>query len=161
MPAISPLNTNVKYVTGSSTVALSSAAYDAGDVVGGIITFSKAIDVENTGGIIKSAKLIDYNFQKTQTDLILFKTKPASSTGIPNHGAAKFPDSDMAEIVGTVKFSTGEYIAFDTNCVAMSYDEVPFNLGSDKNLYGVLITRGTPTYIKTETLPVTLNIQRL
>lgn len=130
-------------VTPTLTVA---GAYTAGDFVGtstAAMTFAGCARVNAGTGCIVSAVLIDKAVQSAACELWLFDTTPA---GLPNDNAA-FTLTDQVTLVGVIPFST--YYANALNSAAMGANlPIQFSCvgAAVKDLYGVLVTRGAPTY---------------
>jgi len=141
----------------SSDISPSTTAYADGDVIGGIITFSDVVN-DIGGGVVKDAVLADTSTVATSLNLFLFNQSP-SSVADDNDGFDP-ADSDLPYIFGRFEFASGSFEQFADNqiCEAAS-NEQPFYT-EDGNLYGVLVSRGTPTYAPNQTLNIRLMVAR-
>jgi hypothetical protein len=145
-------------VTPTLTVA---GAYSANDFVGTSatgMTFAGAARVNTGSGVIQSAVLVDYALQSAPCELWLFDVAPA---GLPADNAA-FTITDAAALtcIGVIPFST--YYASALNSVSYGLNmPIAFRCvgAAVKDIYGVLVTRSTPTYA-TGDLSVRLQISQ-
>lgn len=120
-----------------------AGAYISGDAVGAVMTFSNAL--RNPGGVggtgvLKSVKIADYAKQNAILDLILFRSAP---TAVTDNSPFDPSDADTLKIVAAVQVST--WYSFNDNSYGQA--ECAIDVESDTaDLYGVLVSRGTPTY---------------
>lgn len=138
--------------------AIETSAYASGDLIGEKLTFSDVVKQYDRGGggLVQSSVLVDQAAQEADIDLILFDTDPTGTTFTDN-SALDVADADMDKIVGVVEFRT--YYAFGDNSVGQSLNlALPFILSTGQDLYGALVSRGTPTYAAATDLIVRLNI---
>jgi len=140
-------------VTPTLTVA---GAYSANDFVGTsatAMTFAGVARVNAGSGVIVSAVLIDYALQLAPGELWLFDTAPA---GLPADNAA-FTLTDAATLIGIIPFSTYYASALNSGSAGLNLP-ISFNCvgGAVKDIYGVFVTRGTPTYASGD---VTIRLQ--
>jgi len=144
------------------TPTVTAGAYSANDFVGGKMTFSNAVSLGGQGefgggGVSVSAVVTDEGKQNAALTLVLFDADPTGTT-VTDNGAATVADADLAKIIGTVSLST--YVSFADNSVTSSGAlGLPFKLALSANdLYGFLMTTGTPTYTSTSDIVVKLGI---
>jgi hypothetical protein len=146
----------------SVTPVVTVGAYVAGNCVGGTLTFPAirgALGAYNPssvmalGGMIQTAVLRDKSGNPGTYDLFLFDALPTAQT---DHAAVALVAADLAKCIGVVSFpATMKLGAAATIGVSMlSALEVEFVLQSGGNIYGVLVTRGTPTYASTSDVSV-------
>jgi hypothetical protein len=130
-------------VTASPVLTVASA-YITGDYIGtssSPITFNNVARIAGGTGEIR-AIMYDFAKQSIQTELWLFNdtlTTPADSA------AWSISDADSLKCIGVFSFNT--WYASSLNSICLSDDIIPFKcLNSTSNLYGCLVTRGTPSY---------------
>ncbi len=144
-------------VTSAQTVTASSA-YSAANAVGGKITFSSATRVAAQGGIIQSAVLRDKAGQIVNYDLFLFDADPTSTT-VTDKSAVAINTADLAKVIGVVTLSGASLGAASTMGVITANGlGLAFKLTSGSTMYGILVTRGAPTYASTSDVSVDLVI---
>jgi hypothetical protein len=132
----------------------SGAAYAAGNVVGGLLTFAGMARAAGQGGVLQSALLRDKSGQNASYDLFLFDAAPATPA---DKTAIALSAADLAKCVGVVPFSGPALGAASTMGVISSAGlGLAFRLGAGTSLYGILVTRGTPTYAGTADVSVDL-----
>ena len=135
------------------TPAFTGAAFSANDAVGVKFTIPAAAVIGGGGGVICSAVLVS-KIAFVATDLIIFD---ADYTAPADNAAFALNTADVGKLVGSVVFSAGT--AMGTPSVSQSASlNLSFQSGASGNLYGQLITRGTPTYTAGD-LTVTLIVQ--
>ena len=146
-------------VTRSSVTVtgMTAGLYASGDQVGSVITFANCGVSNGKGGRINSMHVLEKTgTQKVGLELWLFHTSP---TVAGDNNAHSISDADMANCVGVI--TTGNYYdtALNTLSVKSGVNQLYLTSGST-NLYGVLVTRSTPTYGSTTDLIVTLMLDR-
>ena len=132
----------------------SGAAYAAGNVVGGLLTFAGLARAAGQGGVLQSALLRDKSGQNASYDLFLFDAAP-STPG--DKTAVALSAADLAKCVGVVPFSGTALGATATMGVITAAGlGLAYRIGAGTSLYGILVTRGTPTYAGTADVSVDL-----
>lgn len=121
-----------------------SSTYTAGNVVGGLLTFTGAGRDPNNSGIVQDVTL---NFKTVQTgefDLYLFNSNPTASTWADKTAPA-ITDADKLAVIGVVKMTKnnsglGVHTIYKPD--ETTFAPIPF---SGANLYGILVTPGVPS----------------
>jgi hypothetical protein len=132
----------------------SGAAYAAGNVVGGLLAFAGMARAAAQGGVLQSALLRDKSGQNASYDLFLFDSAPTVPT---DKSALALAAADLARCVGVISFSGQALGAASTMGVqTVGGLGLAFKLASGTTLYGILVTRGTPTYAGTADVSVDL-----
>jgi hypothetical protein len=130
----------------------SGAAYASGNAVGGLLAFGPGfVRVTGGGGVLQSAVLFDKSGNNVAYDLFLFDSAPAA----PNDKTAYALGSDLAKAIGSVSFS-GMVAAGTPGLINADGLGKAIKLGGGTTLYGILVTRGTPTYAGSADVTVTL-----
>lgn len=128
----------------------STAAYSSGDLVGGKLTFDVSqFARENEGGVVLDNVLVsDKAAQSANMDLVLFLEDPTTGTVFTDNAAFDIHDDDLSKVAAVVPVTT--HHAFADNNVSRA---VNLDLGlklnqtnTDRNLYGALVSRATPTF---------------
>ena len=137
-------------ITITQTPTITAGAYVAGDAVGGLLTFADAARLTGGGGVIKDVLIIDDAGVSVELELWLFDQ---IFTAIADNAAWAPTEADLENLVTVI--STVDIDYFDASNhtvvpveVARRYDCV----GVD--LFGQLVTRGTPTYDAIDDLTV-------
>jgi len=138
-----------KMTTISKTTSNSTQAYSSGDVVGGKMTFDLSAIRGDKGAIeLDSVVIQDKSTQGADLDLVLFTEDISTGTTLTDNSAFAPADADLANVAAVV--SVTSHAAFSANGVSQANDlKKPIKFGgpnSDMTLYGVLVSRGTPTY---------------
>lgn len=149
------VDTRAKVVRLSATPTVStSPAYSLKDAIGGVMTFSNAVRASGGTARIETVQVADKGQQMAPLDLVLFDRNPGSGTFTDN-AAADPTDTELGYVVAVIP--VGSYADFNDNSVASAPVGVSVVLnGTD--LYGVMVSRGTPTYASTSDVTVTLTI---
>lgn len=132
-----------------------SSAYTAGDAVGGLMTFSGAALSGNAK--ILSVIVIDKGDQKAALNLFLAKS---TFTATADNDPIAISDADALLSIGCVQIVAGDYV--DVGGASVATKQVGlhgFTDGSDADLFGQLVTTGTPTYASTSDLKVILVVE--
>ena len=154
---------HVQYIQEAPTVT--AGAYSAGDAVGGLLVFrnvsfegggrSRRTSPKGSATILDSVVIVDRASQDVQLDLVLFSEE---FTPTADNGAFDPSDADLLNCIGVVKVS--DYSAFNDNSIATkSAIGLPIHLtNASGNLFGQLVTRGTPTYVAITDIAVRIGL---
>jgi len=126
----------------SVTPTLDTSIYASGDSLHTtVLSFANAVRVTGGSGYVDKLVVVDKDLQSIAGELWLFS---ASVTPAAANAAHSISDADAALCVGVIPF--GPYYASALNSVSVSKDiRLPFTVAAT-TLFGILVTRGTPTY---------------
>lgn len=147
----------------TQTLQVDTSIYASGDLIGkhtgGYLTFANVIGI--AGSRLISARLIDQAKQAAAIDLVLFSAVPNTNT-LTDNGALDVSDTDLPSYLGHVSFVAGSYAAFaDNNAAILNNINLAFNPASNlKDIYGLLVSRGTPTFAAATDLAVSITVER-
>lgn len=154
------------FFTATPTIT-SGSAYASGDLIGGKLTFSNAVLSSIRHADIVGAVLRDSSKQSADIDLVIFSADPSATT-FTNDAALAVHADDLGKVVAVVKFRSTDYVAFSANSVGIVDNLAkkarttgttnPSNVFD--NLFGALVSRGTPTYTSTSALTVGITIKQ-
>jgi len=109
-------------------------------------------------GIVTSVKVVDKAANGSAYTLTFFSANPSGTTFTDNATLA-IADSDMAKICSSVELLTTDAVQYSDNCISEKINlvcpvfvSVPYT----GILYGVLIARGSPTYVAITDVSVTI-----
>ncbi len=142
--------------TWAEPTVTTGSAYASGNAVGTLLTFSNAVRNAQWGGIIQSASVIDKSGQSVPYDLILFTSNPSSTT-VTNKSAVAVAGADAFKMLPPIQFSGIVLGAASTNGI-ISVNPSNMFVASTTDIYGILVTRGAPTYSGASDIRVTLYI---
>ena len=152
------------YVQSDGTVTvvsptLDTAAYGAGDLVGGKLTLT---DILPAGGapvsMLVSAVVVDQANQKAALDLVFWKSDPSGTT-FTDQAALDVADADNKKIAGVVSVLATDYVSFADNAIATVKTSLPlFSSNGSRTLYMAVVSRGTPTYATATDMQITLTV---
>jgi len=134
-----------------------SSAYASGNVIGGKLTFSTFGRIAGGSGLIQMGLIqakANYSFA---ADLLLFHTDPAAST-FTDKQALAVNVTDFDKILGAISFGASDWVNAGTPSFAQRFGlAMAYKVASgQQDLYGVLVSRGTPTFGSTSDLKVVL-----
>jgi hypothetical protein len=142
----------------AQTPTLTLTAYNAGDCMGGMMTFNNA--TRQAGGLnkINSVRIIDNHNIKAQLEIWLFD---AAVTFQANHAAMSFSAADMQHWIGVLPVASADYTTLGAVAGAN-----PKNLGLEYTLpgmaiYGQLKCVATPTYTAVDDLTIKIDVEFL
>jgi hypothetical protein len=125
----------------SATPTLDTAIYASGDSLHtAVISFASAVRLSGGAGRVRKVLVIDKDLQSAAGELWLFS---ATVTPAAANAAHSISDGDAALCVGVIPFGT--YYASALNSISIANVEVAINCAAT-TLFGILVTRGTPTY---------------
>lgn len=153
---IRSLSTFIRKTITTST----SPAYSAGDQIDSIQTLSNALIDTGALGAITSVSILDKDNQRAEIDFFFFAVSP-TLVGSDN-AAFDITDANavIAKFLGVATVLSGDYKQSSSNAFATNDRiRIPMkSIAGSKNIYCVLVTRGTPTYSTTSGLEVTFGI---
>lgn len=126
-------------VSVSATPTLDTSAHTSGDCLHtAVISFSGALN--DISGYVEKMVVVDREVQNQPLELWLFN---GSVTPAAANAAHSISDADAAKCIGVI--SSGPYYASALNSVSVA-NSVGLAIRASGGLYGILVTRGTPTY---------------
>lgn len=129
-----------------ATPTISTSAYASGDTVGGVMTFTGA----GNAGTIMTAIIDDKDAESAALELWLFN---ATITPAADNAAHSISDADMAKCIGVIDGFVYHASALNSVGQAVSVG-LAYKLPSGSDVYGLLVTRGAPTFSSTSDLKV-------
>ena len=128
-----------------ATPTLSTSAYSSGDYMGSIMTVTNACANTGSWTTLDSLNLIDYDNQKIAADLYLWSVSPTITSA--DNAAININPRDSGTTKAYVNLPAASYTSFNAAAVGQFTNlniRVKCAAGS-KSLYGLLVSRGTPT----------------
>lgn len=133
----------------SQTPTISTDAYEAGDVVGGVQHLQRALALAR-GGILQSLTVKEKGTQADALTILLFRSEPGSVAA--DNAAFTLADADLAECVGVIEVAADDFVSVGSASVATIRPELALEgkKSSKKedagDLWAVVVAVGTPTY---------------
>ena len=162
MPATRPApkvsSNGVEYPPGGNGKTLSAnpevtaGAYSANDQVGGLLTFTNAALVAGGGLVVTDVCFVDDAGQDSELELWLFSVEPSDA----GDNAAFAPGEAALEgshAVYSTADGTWRAAGTPSSCVVQGIQRLDCATGST-TIYGLLVTRGTPTFVATDDVTV-------
>lgn len=150
-----------RLVTVFATPVLDTAIFASGDSLHTAdMTFDRVVQEEAGSGLIKSVVILDRDAEGANLELWLFTRALANTTHTAN-SAWNLHDSDLPYFIDAIP--VGTWYAGSANKVGISAQnlDIPFKCEADTTkLYGVLVTRATPTYTAAGDITVGIRIDR-
>jgi len=143
----------------SATPAITLTPYTAGDQVGGVMTFTNATLALGRSGYVRNVLIVDKSKVKAPFTMWLFTLTPTLVS--TDNAPFDMLDAslDTALLIGHVDFLTADYrdTASGSACTGRFVGgdiEMPFVTTTTANIFGVLVTSGTPTFTSVSDLVV-------
>jgi hypothetical protein len=154
--------TNSVFVGGTSQVqvvpTVSTSAYTAGNVVGGLLTFTNAVAGTVLSGVLTSVAVTVRGTQTAGFKLYLFSASPAGT--FTDRTAPAIASADAPLLLDVVTLGAADS-GLGANVTTYNTDAISRSLVlAGTSLFGVLITTGTPTFGTTTAVAVTVSILR-
>lgn len=142
------------------TPTISTSIYASGDQIGGVMTISNAVRIDNQALLGQSqlvdVTILDSDKQSAAIDIWLFKSTPTLASS--DNAAFSITAANMlsAGCLGYVSVGASYSAAAAVSCSSTT------NLGkivesSTTSIYAVAVVRGTPTYTTTTSLKFAFN----
>jgi hypothetical protein len=124
-------------------ISVSTGAYSAGDAVGQSLLFGGAARTPTGCGTIISLTLKDLSDAGAAMNLVLFDD---IFTPTADNATMAITDADAYKCIGGLVVATTDYVDFGSFRIATIRNQVLGYRCKNGNLYGQLMTSGTPTY---------------
>ena len=134
------------------TPTVTAAAYTAGNVVGGIMTFANVFDSANAG-MLQAIRVRAKSVQTAGLKLYLFPSSPAGT--LTDKTAPALSSADVFNAIGPFALGSADSGLGTETTWALEGIGAAI-VGASANLYGVLVTTGTPTWGSTTDVNVEL-----
>ncbi len=143
----------------SPIITVDSAAYAAGDCVGGKLTLTGAMRVSGGTGILQNITVIDASNIKPALEIILFNSNPSAATLTDN--AAIVFSTDVSKIITRISVATADYTTVGNVAIAdvRNIGEIVKASGS-ADLFAALVATGAPDFVTTTDLQVKFGFMR-
>lgn len=139
-----------KAITVIPTITLS--AYEANDVLGGLLTFTLPSHAAG-GGILGNIRINDADAENAAMKLFLFNAKPA--TTIADAAAYAITAADQALCFYEWTIAATDW---QTNTDGWVHDKPNCIFAADTHIYGYLVPTATPTYTAATDLQITIDV---
>lgn len=160
LPRCAAADVDQRCTTATTTVTASSA-YASGNTIGSLLTFTKALGDYTGSGFVTSVKVNDLAAQAVNMDLYLFSSNPSATT-ITDKTTLDIDDADLGKVIVPINLGSSSQFAFNDNSIhALGSLFYPIysrtSTGAlSSTVYGVLVSRGTPTFASTSDISVTI-----
>lgn len=143
---------NVTFISQSPTV--DTSAYASGDTIGAKMTFTGVCSMGKQRAQILGVQILDKAKQSADIDVVLFNTSAPGGTYTDN-AAITIADANLPNIQAEISITTHK--TFNDNSISYSSEVIrPVMCDTPGNLYGYMISRGTPTYAASDLTVVLL-----
>jgi hypothetical protein len=147
-----------KVITREVQPTITTSAYSANDIVGGLMTFN--VSSPSNCGILNRIKITDADNEGAVFDLYIFNAAP---TAIANGDAAQLLIADLDKLVCKVEVAAADYKTVNSLKFAIKDEvsegvNVSYNADTSGNLYMYAVCTGTPTYAAATNLKFTLSV---
>lgn len=141
-------------------LAVTAAAYVAGNNVGGAIKLASALKDGVLTGKIQSLSLADHANQKAPVDILVFDSQPAAA--IVDHAAMPaLAVADSAKVIARISILAADYVTVGgTAVVSLNNLERLVQSATNGDLWIAIVTSGTPTYAAVTDLTVRIGVLR-
>ena len=143
--------------TATPTVTASSA-YTAGNLVGGLMTFTNCFATGLTSGVLQSIVIRARSVQSATFKLYIFSQQPTNTTWTdktaPNINVLDLPFLIDIFLFAAPDSGLGTMTIYTQDGLGKSIA----NTANGQNLWGLLVTTGTPTFASASDISVTLGL---
>lgn len=142
------------------TPVMTAGAYTTDLSIGGLLTFANVFGVKQSG-ILHGVVIRDKAKQSSALDLVFFNALPVQTNYADGVSPNPSGVGDFQKVQGHVNILAANYLAFSAQSEAtVAGIGLPLRnvTKDDRNLYALLITRGTPTYASISDITLVLKI---
>ena len=137
------------------TPTVTAAAYTAGNVVGGLLTFTNVFG-QSLRGTLTDILVKSKSVQTTTYKLYLFSQQPSASTWT-DKAAPAINAADLPYLLGV--YTSGAADSGLGTETSNQLNNIASNIRSNsQNLYGILVCAATPTYASTSDVTVSVRV---
>ncbi len=135
------------------TITVDTAAYAAGDSIGGKLTLTNAMRESGGTGVLSGLTLIDRANQKPALEIFLFDSDPSAAT-ITDNAAFVFGADDF-KVIAKVVVAAADWTTINSKATAelANLNRVVRAVGS-RNLFAAVVATGTPTFAASTNLQI-------
>lgn len=149
-----------KVIDAQLTPTISTNAYIAGDVVGGLLQFNVASP--SGVGILNAVRVVDDDNEKAELTLYLFNAAPTSIVDADPFAPTV---ADLKKLIAKIVVEAADYVTVNGNAYALksmksSSEDLNdvYKAAENGVLYGYLVCTATPTYAAATDLTVTISV---
>lgn len=144
-----------KPLTVTPTITVATAAYDANDVIGGIVTLSGATPGGGLPVILDEIRVRDAGNQKPVLEILIFNANPAAST-LADGGGATVHANDNNKVIARIPVAAGDWVTVGGAGFAnLKNLNILCTPASGTSLYMAMIGTGTPDFVAATDLRMT------
>ena len=135
------------------TPTVDTSIYASGDQIGTLFTITGALKLFQSG-LLESVTVVDKSKQKSAINIILFNQSTAVASA--DNAALDITDALMAtNSLGYVPVAAADYKDLNANSIATVRGLNLSVSSTGDNLYGIILSGGTPTYTSASELVIT------
>lgn len=123
---------------------ISTVAYAAGQVIGGVMTLTGALRAAILSGTWMGVQVMEKSIQKAPMDIVIFSQNPTAANFV-DHVAPNW-SNEYGNIVAITNLVAANYSTLSTSSGACLGNLCKKVISTTGNLYAVAICNGTPTY---------------
>lgn len=160
-PNPQPTYPTTQVLTRTVTVTLNpivtaSSAYASGNSVGGKLSFNNILGPQQSG-VVQSLTITSKSSQTTGYKLYLFASNPGNST-ITDKATPTLNAADVPSLVDVIILGNADNTLTATINVTDGISRAV--VAPTSNLYGILVTTGTPTYTLASDIFISLTVMQ-
>jgi len=132
----------------SLTPTLTTSPYSDEDQIGSLMTIANAVEASGDYAVINSICVIDKEKQKAAFDILFFSASPTVTSS--DNAALNIADAEMTSFfLGRVSIPAASYAdtSGNSDCTVMNVGLVVKAAAGSKDLFCILQSQGTPTYV--------------
>ncbi len=138
------------------TPTVTAGAYTAGDVIGGLLTFSATLSSQPGSGELREVMVYDNAKQQKALTLFLFDSAPSV---IADNAAFNLSAADLRKCFAIVPIAIHKTYSTSTRGYSIARAlSVPVFTDTDQSIYAYLVCDAAPTYGATDDLTIGLSI---
>lgn len=142
-------------------VTSNGAIYASGDQIGVVMKLENALQDTKGMAFLRSIIALDKSKQKAAFDVFFFNQAPVNA--VADNSAADISDAEMAKCLGSVSVVAGDYADLANSSLATKSGLGLLLKGEtamSKDLWILVVSRGTPTYTSVQDLTLKLALEQ-
>lgn len=133
----------------------SATAYGAGNVIGGLISFTNATRYAGLGAVLQNISVTFTDGVVPSLDVILFDANPSAST-ITDNAPVSVVAADVPKIIGVIHITDCTLVGTSAPSVCQAANQaILYTLPTGQTLYAVVVARSAVTLTNTSDMTIT------
>ena len=143
----------------SLALSNSTVGYTANQCLGGKLTLTNCLRINNGVALLESINVCDLDKQNAPLTLVFFGSNPSGTYN--DHSTFSLSAGDLSKVIGSCSIGASNYLQIGNDRSVATLPALGLELqgtGGNQNLYALLMTTGTPTYTTASSVSINFGL---